>query len=303
MHNIFKTPFLAFCISALSANAIANTPTPAQMAQFKSLPKAQQEQLARQYGIDLSVLQSTGQPSPDISSNNPQLPERTLPTKNSEKGVASYEEQDGLKHFGYDVLLGEPKGFTPTDTLPVPLDYVMESGDEIKVQLYGKTNQEYRLKVDREGKVYFPEFGPLAVAGQTFSQVRTQVTQLVEQKVLGVDVAVTMGSMRTMQVYIVGETNQPGAYNVNGLTTITQALVASGGIKESGSLRKIQLKRKGETVVTLDLYDLLISGNTSSDSRLLAGDTLFIPAKSSSIAIDGNVLGTTHSEVRRATTR
>ncbi|MDP2573113.1 SLBB domain-containing protein [Vibrio penaeicida] len=302
MHNIFKTPFLAFCISALSANAIANTPTPAQMAQFKSLPKAQQEQLARQYGIDLNALQRTGQPSQDISSNNTQLPERTLSTKNLENDVASYEEQDGLKHFGYDVLLGEPQGFTPTDTLPVPLDYVMESGDEIKVQLYGKTNQEYRLKVDREGKVYFPEFGPLAVAGQTFSQVRAQITQLVEQKVLGVDVAVTMGSMRTMQVYIVGETNQPGAYNVNGLTTITQALVASGGVKESGSLRQIQLKRKGETVATLDLYDLLISGNTSSDVRLLAGDTLFIPAKSSSIEIDGEVLRPAIYELGGATT-
>lgn len=302
MHNIFKTPFLAFCISALSANAIANTPTPAQMAQFKSLPKAQQEQLARQYGIDLSALQSAGQPSQDISSNSTQLPERTLPIKNSENGVTSYEEQDDLKHFGYDVLLGEPQGFTPTDTLPVPLDYVMESGDEIKVQLYGKTNQEYRLKVDREGKVYFPEFGPLAVAGQTFSQVRAQVTQLVEQKVLGVDVAVTMGNMRTMQVYIVGETNQPGAYNVNGLTTMTQALVASGGVKESGSLRQIQLKRKGETVATLDLYDLLISGNTSSDVRLLAGDTLFIPAKSSSIEIDGEVLRPAIYELGSATT-
>ncbi|PKF80182.1 sugar transporter [Vibrio sp. vnigr-6D03] len=302
MHNIFKTPFLAFCISALSANAIANTPTPAQMAQFKSLPKAQQEQLARQYGIDLSVLQSAGQPSQDIGSNNSQVPERTLPIKNSENGVTSYEEQDGLKHFGYDVLLGEPQGFTPTDTLPVPLDYVMEPGDEIKVQLYGKTNQEYQLKLDREGKVYFPEFGPLTVAGQTFSQVRTQVTQLVEQKVLGVDVAVTMGNMRTMQVYIVGETNQPGAYNVNGLTTITQALVASGGVKESGSLRKIQLKRKGETVATLDLYDLLISGNTSSDVRLLAGDTLFIPAKSSSIEIDGEVLRPAIYELGGATT-
>lgn len=302
MHNIFKTPFLAFCISALSVNAIANTPTPAQMAQFKSLPKAQQEQLARQYGIDLNALQQTGQPSQDISSNNTQVPERTLPIKNSENGVASYEEQGGLKHFGYDVLLGEPQGFTPTDTLPVPLDYVMESGDEIKVQLYGKTNQEYRLKVDREGKVYFPEFGPLAVAGQTFSQVRAQITQLVEQKVLGVDVAVTMGSMRTMQVYIVGETNQPGAYNVNGLTTITQALVASGGVKESGSLRQIQLKRKGETVATLDLYDLLISGNTSSDVRLLAGDTLFISAKSSSIEIDGEVLRPAIYELGGATT-
>ncbi|MBD1558480.1 sugar transporter [Vibrio sp. S9_S30] len=290
MHNLFKTSFLAFCVSALSASAIANTPTPAQMAQFKSLPKAQQEQLARQYGIDLNALPSSNSTALEGSPNGVQQPERILLTLSAEENTEEVDQEEVIKPFGYDVLLGEPQGYTPVENLPVPLDYVLEAGDEIKVLLYGKTNQEFRLKVDREGKVYFPEFGPVAVAGQTFSQVREQVTQLVEQKVLGVDVAVTMSNMRTMQVYIVGETIQPGAYNVNGLTTITQALVASGGVKESGSLRQIQLKRRGETVATLDLYDLLVNGNTSSDVRLLAGDTLFIPTKSSSIEVDGEVL-------------
>ncbi|CCN70262.1 putative Periplasmic protein involved in polysaccharide export [Vibrio nigripulchritudo SFn118] len=263
------------------------------MAQFKSLPKAQQDQLARQYGIDLSALPSAGQTASDGIQQMTNAPERvtqkirTAETDdNAEANLDNYE----LKAFGYDVLLGEPQGFTTIDNIPVPLDYIVESGDELKVQLYGKTNQEFRLKVDREGKIYFPEFGPVAVSGQSFAQIREQIKQLVEQKVLGVDVVVTMGNMRTMQVYIVGETTQPGAYNVNGLTTMTQALVASGGIKETGSLRNIQLKRKGETVATLDLYALLMNGDTSSDVRLRAGDTLFIPTKSSTVAVDGQVL-------------
>ncbi|BCL71478.1 sugar transporter [Vibrio nigripulchritudo] len=265
------------------------------MAQFKSLPKAQQEQLARQYGIDLNALPTTGQTASDGAQKMTNTPERVTPNIRTTETDAKTEVEDSLdgdelKAFGYDVLLGESQGFTVIDNIPVPLDYVVESGDELKVQLYGKTNQELRLKVDREGKVYFPEFGPLAVSGQSFAQIREQIRQLVEQKVLGVDVVVTMGNMRTMQVYIVGETTQPGAYNVNGLTTMTQALVASGGIKETGSLRNVQLKRKGETVATLDLYALLMNGETSSDVRLRAGDTIFIPTKSSTVAVDGQVL-------------
>ncbi|WP_200766294.1 SLBB domain-containing protein [Vibrio nigripulchritudo] len=295
MKNSLKTRFLALCISTASFSGIAASPTAAQMAQFKSLPKAQQEQLARQYGIDLNALPTTGQTASDGAQKMTNTPERVTPNIRTTETDAKTEVEDSLdgdelKAFGYDVLLGESQGFTVIDNIPVPLDYVVESGDELKVQLYGKTNQELRLKVDREGKVYFPEFGPLAVSGQSFAQIREQIRQLVEQKVLGVDVVVTMGNMRTMQVYIVGETTQPGAYNVNGLTTMTQALVASGGIKETGSLRNVQLKRKGETVATLDLYALLMNGETSSDVRLRAGDTIFIPTKSSTVAVDGQVL-------------
>ncbi|EGU56711.1 polysaccharide export periplasmic protein [Vibrio nigripulchritudo ATCC 27043] len=293
MKNSFKTRFLALCISTVSFSGIAASPTAAQMAQFKSLPKAQQEQLARQYGIELNALPGAEQADSDDSQKMTNAPERVTPNIRTAETDAKTEaslDDDELKAFGYDVLLGESQGFTAIDNLPVPLDYVVESGDELKVQLYGKTNQEFRLKVDREGKVYFPEFGPVAVSGQSFAQIREQIKQLVEQKVLGVDVVVTMGNMRTMQVYIVGESTQPGAYNVNGLTTMTQALVASGGIKESGSLRNIQLKRKGAIVATLDLYALLMDGDISSDVRLRAGDTLFIPTKSSTVTVDGQVL-------------
>ncbi|UAB70529.1 SLBB domain-containing protein [Vibrio sp. SCSIO 43132] len=293
MKNSLKTRFLALCISTVSFSGIAASPTAAQVAQFKSLPKAQQEQLARHYGIDLNALPGNGETvSHDVQemTNAPERVTQKIRTTETDAKLEANLDNDELKAFGYDVLLGESQGFTAIDNIPVPLDYIVESGDELKVQLYGKNNQEFRLKVDREGKVYFPEFGPVAVSGQSFAQIREQIKQLVEQKVLGVDVVVTMGNMRTMQVYIVGETSQPGAYNVNGLTTMTQALVASGGIKETGSLRNIQLKRKGEIVATLDLYALLMDGDTSSDVRLRAGDTLFIPTKSSTVAVDGQVL-------------
>lgn len=305
MQTTLKKRLLTFAVTGLfTSGALAFTPTAAQIAQFKQLPKAQQEALAAQYGVDISVL--TGATSAtEAKQESPEQPVRANKAPVAQKEIqytADTRSSAGLKPFGYDVLAGEPMDFTPVDNLPVPLDYTMAPGDQIEVQLYGKTNEEYSLVVDREGNVNFPEFGPVAVAGQTFGEMRQQLISLVEQKVIGVDVVVSMGAMRTMQVYIVGESQRPGAYNVNGLTSVTQALIASGGIKQTGSLRNIQLKRNGKVISTLDMYDLLVKGDSSGDIRLLAGDTLFIPTKTSSVSIGGEVLRPAIYELDNRTT-
>jgi protein involved in polysaccharide export with SLBB domain len=282
-----------FCI-VLAAPLWAFTPTAAQISQFQSLPKAQQEQLARQYGVDISTFTSgsatsgagAGQQAPMLERTT----EKTAQADSTNTSTSKNTDDEELKPFGYEVLTGSALGFTVVDDLPVPLDYQMGPGDVINVQMFGKSNQTMSLQIDRDGTINIPDLGPLSVAGQTFGQLRQQLTKVIKQKVIGVDVSVSMGTMRTMQVYIVGEAMQPGSYNVNGLTTITQALVASGGVKESGSLRNIQLKRKGKVVSEFDLYDLLIKGDTSKDIRLSSGDTLFIPAKTQSVALDGEVI-------------
>lgn len=283
--------FFALLMSTVTANVFAFDPTPAQIQQFQSLPKAQQEQLARQYGVSIDTL--TGQSSDITTDSTPKASQVERTTAASSKVVSkpvSKEDTESLTPFGYDVFSGKPMDFSNVDSLPVPLDYVMANGDEILVQIYGKTSRELALTIDREGLIYFPEFGPIAVSGQTFADLRAQVIKLVKQRVMGVDVVVSLGSMRSMQVFIVGESIQPGAYNVNGLTSITQALIASGGVKETGSLRNIQLKRKGKIIASLDLYDLLLKGDASNDVRLLAGDTLFIPTKQSNVSIEGEVV-------------
>ena len=289
MQKSYKKRLITLAVTGMFTTGVfAFTPTAAQIAQFQKLPKAQQEALAKQYGVDVSTLTGTGS-SVQAKPKTQAQPVRT--TKSKTKTVKYAGATGGtLKAFGYDVLSGQSMGFTPVDNLPVPMNYEMGPGDEVQVQLYGKTNLEYSLVIDREGKVNFPEFGPVAVAGQTFAEMREQLTALVEQKVIGVDVVVSMGAMRTMQVYIVGETVSPGAYNVNALTSVTQALIASGGVKRTGSLRNIQLKRNGKVISTLDLYDLLVKGDSSGDVRLFAGDTLFIPTKTSSVSIGGEVL-------------
>ncbi|WP_156924849.1 SLBB domain-containing protein [Marinomonas ushuaiensis] len=287
---------------ALVAPIQAFTPTAAQISQFQNLPKAQQEQLARQYGVDVDSLLGGGSA---VSAPTQQAPvlERTTSNQTSATATSQNKNQtSGLKSFGYEALSGAALGFTVVDNLPVPLDYQMGPGDVVNVQVFGKSNQKMTLKIDRDGTINLPDLGPVSVAGQTFEQLRAQLVGLIKQTIIGVDVAVSMGTMRTMQVYIVGEVSQPGAYNVNGLTTITQAIVASGGVKNSGSLRQIQLKRKGKVVSELDLYDLLIKGDTSKDVRLSSGDTLFIPTKASGVELDGEVVRPAIYELKGRTT-
>jgi polysaccharide biosynthesis/export protein len=275
---------IATFMMIVTGNALAFTPTAAQINQFKNLPKAQQEALARQYGVDLGSM--TGNSASSITVQQAPVLE---PISAPAPQPSIEANETGTPLFGYDVLNGGNMDFTVVDNLPVPLDYQMGPGDTINLQMFGKTSQNVALQIDRDGTINLPELGPLAVSGQTFEQLRKQVAEVIKQKIIGVDVSVTMGAMRTMQVYIVGEVNRPGAYNVNGLTTITQALVASGGIKQSGSLRHIQLKRKGKIVSDFDLYDLLLKGDTAKDIRLSSGDTLFIPVRENRVTITGQV--------------
>jgi len=288
------------------------------MAQFQQLPRAQQEQLAKQYGIPLSAIsggvtgtsqentqQTIQGPQKTITTTGPevdlktQLDDLALQVKELNKELGFDEGE--LKPFGYDVLKGTPESFTLSDDFPVPNDYLIGPGDELKIELYGKVNQEFSLKVTREGMVNLPTLGPVNASGLTFSEFRTLITKTVKSKVIGVDATVSMGSMRMMQVYIVGESTQPGAYNVAGITTITQAIIASGGIKETGSLRNIQLKRKGKVVKTLDMYDLLLNGDTKNDIRLERGDTLFIPTVKEVVSVEGAIKRPAIYELKKRT--
>ncbi len=173
--------------------------------------------------------------------------------------------------------------------VPLPADYVLGPGDELEVQLYGSQNLVYTLEVGRDGRVNFPELGPISVGGQRFLSVKEDLEQRVARQMIGVKASVSMGTTRAIRVFVLGEAQDPGTYAVSGLATITSALYAAGGIKRIGSLRDIQLKRRGQIVQHLDLYDLLIHGDTTDDARLLPGDVIFIPPVGSTVSVEGEV--------------
>lgn len=196
---------------------------------------------------------------------------------------------EALEPFGYDLFNTLPSTYAPVSDVPVPAQYVVGPGDTIEVQLLGNTQEEHTLTVGRDGTVQFPDLGPIAVAGLTFPQARQAIEQRVSQGMIGTRAVVTIGELRSITVFITGEAEAPGSYTVSALSTITNALFASGGIKEIGSLRNIQLKRRGRLVAALDLYDLLLRGDSSDDVRLMSSDVIFIPPVGPTAGVSGEI--------------
>ncbi|UTZ36289.1 OtnA protein [Vibrio campbellii] len=280
---------IAACVlaSVFAPFSHAQTPTPEQIQMFQSLPADQQQALASKYGITLPS-GSSSQPS---SYQNPQVidPRPEVSNANQTDKMDSAKEDEELKRFGLDLFAGSPTTFAPVSDVPVPADYTVGAGDEIVIQLFGKDNTTHRLRVNRAGTINFPSLGPVQVAGMTFSDVRDSLNQRVKEQMIGVRSDISLGEMRTMQVFVMGDAYKPGAYTVSALTTISQAIYYSGGFSESGALRNVQLKRNGQVIRKLDMYDLLLKGDARNDVRLLPGDVIFIGAVGNTIAIDGEV--------------
>jgi polysaccharide export outer membrane protein len=210
---------------------------------------------------------------------------------------------EGLKPFGYD-LFGKttPSTFAPVANIPVPADYIVGPGDELNIQLYGTQNRAMKLTVARDGTVNLPDIGPVNVSGQRFTSVKAGLEARVEHQMIGVHANVSMGDTRGLRVFVLGEVRRPGTYTLSGLGTMTSALFAAGGVKRIGSLRDIQLKRQGALVRRLDLYDLLIRGDTSDDAKLLDGDVIFIPPVGATASVSGEVRRPAIYELRGETT-
>lgn len=203
-----------------------------------------------------------------------------------------------LKPFGYDLFSSAKNNFEPGSGLPIPADYVVAPGDTVQVQLFGKKTDNYQLVVTPEGVLNFLELGPINVGGLSFSQVEQELKQRISTQMIGVTANITMGPLSSITVFVVGEVNAPGSYTVSALSTVTNALAGSGGIKPTGSLRNIQLKRDGKVIGQLDLYDLLLHGEKRSDQRLRPNDVIFVAPLGPVATVSGEVLRPAVYELR-----
>ncbi|MGY6428605.1 SLBB domain-containing protein [Vibrio parahaemolyticus] len=276
--------------STFASYSMAQTPTPEQIKMFQNLPADQQQALASKYGFSI--------PSSSSSNKSPYENPRVIKPRAESSGAVSSNieeqwlkkgEQEELKRFGLDLFAGSPSTFAPISDVPVPANYTVGAGDEIIVQLFGKENETHRLRVNRAGTINFPSLGPVNVAGMHFSDVRDSLTQRVKEQMIGVRSDISLGELRTMQVFVMGDAYKPGAYTVSALTTISQAIYYSGGFGESGALRDIQLKRDGKIIRKLDMYDLLLKGDASNDVRLLPDDVVLIGSVNDTVSIEGEI--------------
>ncbi|HDS1207155.1 TPA: SLBB domain-containing protein [Shewanella algae] len=301
-------------LALLGSQAQAITPSPQMIEQFKNLPRAEQERLAKQYGIDPAMLRGSSN-SGSQKLENPQLvyPRGQQNFQGNDQENWQYQNGQGrelnnrrsqdkhsldftaaadkaeLERFGYSLFEGEPSTFAPVSDVPVPSEYLMGPGDTLNVQLFGKDNREFTLTVNRDGTVQFPELGPISVAGLSFAETKDTLQKRIKHQMIGIESNITMGELRSIRIFVAGDAYKPGSYTVSSLSTMTQALFVSGGVNEIGSLRKVQLKRGGKLVGTLDLYDLLMRGDASGDMRLQSGDVVFIPPVGGLVSVAGEV--------------
>jgi len=206
-----------------------------------------------------------------------------------------------LPIYGYSLFDRVPTTFAPIDRVPVTADYVIGPGDELLVRAWGQIDLDARLIVDRGGEVYLPKVGALAVAGLKYDQLQGYCKTAVGRVFRNFDLNVSLGQLRSIQVFVVGQARRPGNYTVSSLSTLVNTLFASSGPSATGSMRHILLKRDNSVVTEFDFYDLLLKGDKSKDVRLLPGDVIYIPAVGPSIAVAGSVKVPAIYEMRERT--
>jgi protein involved in polysaccharide export with SLBB domain len=175
------------------------------------------------------------------------------------------------------------------ESIPVPSEYVLGPGDELLIRAWGKIDIDSRVTVDRNGQIYLPKVGTLTVAGLRYEQVEGYLHAAINALFKDFELNVALGHLRTIQIYVLGNARQPGEYTISSLSTLVDALFASGGPSETGTMRNIQLRRRGQTQSEFDFYDLIQKGDKSHDVRLLPGDVIFIPPIGAQVAISGDI--------------
>ncbi len=294
MASLMKRMLLLLAVICSVQTVAAVTPSPAMMAQLKKLPKSEQMKIAKQYGFDLAELEAKSS-SPTNEMQNPdeaiaeplQPDERTEP---KQKDIQQ-EPEDPKKPVRYGLQLFDASisTFAPVGNIPVPDNYILGPDDELLVQLFGKENASEQVLINRDGSAIVDGFPPFQLGGLTFAKARTLIAERIRQQNIGVDVAVSMGQLRTISVFVAGEAKFPGSYTVSALSTVTQALFVAGGISDIGSLREIKVKRAGVEVASFDLYKLLIHGDSSNDVHLRHGDVIFVSPVQRLAEVSGEV--------------
>src|ERR1700722_11885714 len=234
---------------------------------------------------------NTGANTPRTPLNPSQIPQRKTPPWPETEFQQMVADSAGraLPLFGQSLFIRPPSTFAPMDLLPVSNDYLIGPGDELQVRLWGQVEADLRVIVDRSGQIYIPQVGQISVAGIHYGDLEPHLKREISKIFRNFNITANVGRLRSVQIMVVGNARYPGTYTISSLSTLINAIFASGGPAPQGSLRHIQVRRDGATVTDLDFYDLLIHGDKSKDVRLQPGDVLYIPHIGPLVAVSGSV--------------
>jgi protein involved in polysaccharide export with SLBB domain len=193
------------------------------------------------------------------------------------------------------------RGATPLD-VPLGPDYVLGPGDELSINLWGSVSQTLTRRIDPEGRIMLPESGEMQMAGLTLAKAQDAVNGALAPQFRNAHVSVTVARLRSIRVYVVGDVQRPGAYEISSLSSPLTALSAAGGPTAVGSLRVMRHYRNEKLIADIDLYDFLLHGMRSAEDRLQGGDTLLVPPAGLQVAVYGAVKRPAIYELRNETT-
>lgn len=198
-------------------------------------------------------------------------------------------ERFGTALFRNSVATAEKSPEKSASDVPVGPDYVIGPGDELVVEYWGRTTQRLTLNVDREGRILLPEAGGLVVAGRTLGDAQQIIQKLLTRQFKDITVDVTLGKLRSVRVYVVGDVKNPGAYDISSLSTALSALIAAGGPTDTGSYRLLKHFRGKNLVDEIDLYELMLHGVTSAQIHIETGDSILVPPVGAQVTVSGSV--------------
>lgn len=285
---LVKSIFLSFLLLTVSFSQAQTSPQEPNSAQdIGALPRQQSD--------SLFVVPEPARTVYRAAAQDTEVPSRTL---SQARGPAKPEapsqfqlfvqEATGklLPHFGSS-LFDAPQAYVPDAGLAAPASYILGPGDEIRLQVWGSVDISLPLVIDRNGQVQIPKVGVVSLAGLTVAELVPSLKAQLSKVITNFNLNASLGRLRSIQVYVVGQARQPGTYAVSSLSTLVNALFASGGPSANGSMRAIELRRDGKLVTQIDLYDFITKGDKSRDVALLPGDVIFIPQVGPRVAVLG----------------
>jgi protein involved in polysaccharide export with SLBB domain len=231
-----------------------------------------------------------------------QYPLRNLPALRDLYTQATVDETK-LERFGA-ALFRNSAAVADKSTLSVPVgpDYILGPGDELVIDYWGASSQHIQRSVDREGRISIPEAGSTVVAGRTLGEVQQTIQKMLSHQLRGISVDVTLGKLRTVRVYVVGDVKNPAAYDISSLSTALSALIVAGGPTDTGSYRTVKHYRGKALVEEVDLYDLMLKGVSSAEVHLESGDSILVPPIGPQVTVAGKVRRPAIYELRKEQT-
>jgi protein involved in polysaccharide export with SLBB domain len=278
-------------IGPLASAQTATTPS-GTGSNTTSVPAAEAPSISGPIRLRTTPQMQTGQPASAASSRSLLGPSalQFAPLPGAfEEFVQRLAAPMEVRRFGAD-LASSQEALLESEANPlVPPDYVLKTGDEVLVTLWGSVDADLRLVVDRGGRITIPRVGPVLLAGVRYAELNVVISQRVSQVFRNFQLSTSLAQLRAKRVYVTGFVNKPGAYSVGGLATVTQALLSAGGPSAAGSLRGVDIKRGKDRVATLDLYDFLLNGDRSADLVLQPDDVVHVGPLGRQVALIGTV--------------